>query len=120
MPDSQHILVLSEATGRTASQTQPHNSLGIYHWPSGRIRWLVDDAERSIEGAWASPDGSIIVDEVRNAGHAPGFIDPPPGGWEMAESGNGPASISIPRHTGNLIPLGTGSRWRLDRHVLLQ
>jgi len=31
-PGSQHILVISESTG---GQLQEHNSLGIYHWPSG-------------------------------------------------------------------------------------
>ncbi len=110
LPDSQHILALSEATERTVSQKQLFNSLGIYHWPSGKMRWLVDDPERQIEGAWASPDGSIIVDEIQNAGHRPGFIDPPAGEWNL-ENGENPQEFPFrecpfPRTPGNLLPLG--------------
>jgi len=105
LPDSQHILALSEATERSGSQNQQYNRLGIYHWPSGKMRWLVDDPERQIEGAWISPDGSIIVDEIQNAGHAPNFIDLPPGGWSV-ENGKRPREISFPKIPGNLLPLG--------------
>jgi dipeptidyl aminopeptidase/acylaminoacyl peptidase len=105
LPDSQHLLVLSEASERTTSQKQPHNSLGIYHWPSGKMRWLVDDAERSIESAWAAPDGTIIIDEIRNAGHAPSFIDPPPGGWSVDDSAD-LEEHPFPKIAGNLLPLG--------------
>lgn len=105
LPDSQHILVLSEATGRASAQKQHYNSLGIYHWPSGKMRWLVDDPERSIEGAWASPDGTIIIDELRNAGHRPSFIDPQDGSWSVEEGDNFQERL-FPKTAGNLLPLG--------------
>jgi hypothetical protein len=58
--------VLSESTD---GRLQGHISLGVYHWPSAKLRWLVDDRERTIEGAWVSPDGLIVVDEICNATH---------------------------------------------------
>lgn len=91
-PDSQNILVLSEGTGYGSQQ---HNSLGIYHWPSGSLRWLVDDPQRSIEGAWVAPDGAIIVDEIRQAGHLPSYLDL-----------NSGLETAFPELKGNLQPLG--------------
>ena len=105
LPDSQHILVLSEATERSASQKQPYNSLGIYHIPSKKMRWLVDDPGRSIEGAWVSPEGAIVVDEIRNAGHIPSFFDPIPGAWSGG-NGNRLRESPFPNVPGNLLPLG--------------
>jgi len=105
LPDSHHIMVLCEASEQGASQKQLYNRLGVYHWPSEKMRWLVDDPERSIEGAWTSPDGAIIIDEIRNAGHTPSFIEPMPGGWE-AEAGNRFLEHPFPKIAGNLLPLG--------------
>ncbi len=76
LPDSETILVLSEGTERGP---QDMISLGVYHWPSRKMRWLIDDPQRTIEGAWASPDGLIVVDEIREAGHRPSFVDPETG-----------------------------------------
>ena len=91
-PDSEHIMVLSESVD---GDVQDHQSLGVYHWPSGELRWLIDDPGRMIEGAWVTPDGLIVVDEVREAIHIPSFID--------VESGD---EIPFPRLPGNLLPLG--------------
>ena len=91
-PDGENILVLSESTG---GEPQEHTSLGIYHWPGDRMRWLVDDPGRSIVGAWVSPDGLIVVDEVRHATHRTSFIDPYLG-----------VELSFPRLPGNILPLG--------------
>lgn len=98
-PDSQHILVISESTG---GQLQEHNSLGIFHWPSGSIRWLVDDSHRSIESAWVSPNGLVVVDEIQQATHSPSFIDPKTG-----------LETHFPGVPGNLLPLGqaAGGDW---------
>ncbi len=71
-PDSQTILVISEGTGNGSQQ---HTSLGMYHWPSDSLHWLVDDPGRSIEGAWVAPDGAIIVDEIYQASHRPTFLE---------------------------------------------
>ncbi|RME90581.1 MAG: S9 family peptidase, partial [Anaerolineae bacterium] len=91
-PDGEHILVLSESTD---GRPQEHISLGVYHWPSGRLRWLIDDPERTIESAWVSPDGLIVVDEIRRASHVPTWIDLRTG-----------AETPFPRLAGNLLPLG--------------
>jgi len=91
-PDGENILVLSESTGE---EPQEHTSLGVYHWPSDRLRWLVDDPDRYIVGAWVSPDGLIVVDEVRDATHRTSAIDPRRG-----------VELPFPQLPGNLLPLG--------------
>jgi len=91
-PDGEHILVLSESTG---NGRQAYQSLGICHWPSGRLRWLIDDPERSLEAAGVSPDGTILVDEIRNATHLPTYI--PQTDW---------LERRFPLVPGNLLPLG--------------
>ena len=62
---------------------QGHKSLGLYHCPTGKMRWLIDDPQRSIESASVSPDGALIVDEIRQARHLPTFLAPPGGRWEL-------------------------------------
>jgi dipeptidyl aminopeptidase/acylaminoacyl peptidase len=91
-PDGEHILVLSESTGE---QKQDYQSLGVYHWPTEEMRWLVDDPERSVEGAWVSPDGAVVVDEMLLAGHEATYIEMPSG-----------SERPFPRLAGNLLPLG--------------
>ncbi len=91
-PDGERILVLSESRG---GQPQTYRSLGIYHRSSGEIRWLIDDPRRNVEDALLSPDGSIVVDEVQDAGHIPSWID--------AETG---IETAFPGLSGNLLPLG--------------
>lgn len=105
LPDNENILVISEATERTLKTGQPYKSLGLYHWPSGQMRWLIDDPQRSIESASVSPDGALIVDEIREAKHLPAFIAPPGGRWEFW--GNQmPLETSFSTQAGNLLPLG--------------
>jgi dipeptidyl aminopeptidase/acylaminoacyl peptidase len=91
-PDGEHILVLSESTGNGPQQ---HASLGIYHWPSGTMQWIIDDPARYIKGAWTSPDGLVIVDEVHDGCHRPTWIDPASG-----------QETAFPTLPGNLLPLG--------------
>jgi dipeptidyl aminopeptidase/acylaminoacyl peptidase len=91
-PNGEDILVLSESRD---GNSQEHKSLGIYHWPSSTLRWLVDDPNRTLEDAWVSPEGTIILDEVREAGHKPSWIDPKTG-----------VEQPFPRFPGNLLPLG--------------
>lgn len=92
LPDGENILVLSESTN---GKPQQHKSLGLYHWPSQHLRWLIDNPQRTLESAWVSPDGSIVVDEITRASHIPSWLEP--------ESG---AETAFPRLPGNLIPLG--------------
>jgi dipeptidyl aminopeptidase/acylaminoacyl peptidase len=91
-PDGQRILVLSESRD---GRSQDHKSLGVYHWPTDEMRWLLDDPARNIEDAWVSPDGAIVVDEIARARHLPTILDPVTG----AEAG-------FARLPGNLVPLG--------------
>lgn len=95
LPDSEHIVFTSEATGKGP---QEHISVGVYHWPSEEVRWLVDDPQRSIEGVWASPDGAIILDEIREAGHVSSY-------FELGEG----IERSFPVLPGNLVPVGRGN-----------
>ncbi len=105
LPDSEHILFLSEATRPELAGVQQHISLGVYHWPSGILNWLLDDPQRSIENAWVSPHGAIIVDELKEATHHPSIIEPPPGGWQALQAhGLRERRFHSPR--GNLLPLG--------------
>jgi dipeptidyl aminopeptidase/acylaminoacyl peptidase len=92
MPDSEHILIISDSVD---GETQGHISVGVYHWPTGNLEWLVDDPARTVEGAWVSPDGLIIVDEMRDATHMTSFIDLVSG-----------IEQPFPRLEGNLVPLG--------------
>jgi len=91
-PDSERLMVLSESVdgGR-----QDYQSLGVYHLADEELRWLIDDPGRMIEGAWITPGGLIVVDEICAANHRPSFID--------VESGD---EIPFLRPPGNLLPLG--------------
>ena len=92
-PDGESILVISESTN--GDLPEGFNSLGVYHLPSGSLRWLVHDPQRTIEGAWVSPDGTIIVDEIRQAAHRTSWIDPHSG-----------VESPFPSLPGNLLPIG--------------
>jgi len=91
-PDGERILVLSESTGRGK---QDYQSLGIYNRLSGKMSWLIDDPDRTLENAWVSPDGMVIVDEIWGAKHTPSYIDPQ--SWREQR---------FPSLPGNLLPLG--------------
>src|SRR5919202_308991 len=99
-PDGERILVLSESRD---GRPQQHRSLGVYRWANGEMSWLIDDPARNIEHASVSPDGVVVVDEVREAGHRASWVD--------AETGT---ETPFPRIGGNLVPLGRapdGSTW---------
>jgi len=91
-PDNEHIIFLSESTGKGP---QDHFSLGAYHWPTKALRWLIDDPERAIEGAWVTRDGLVVVDELQAANHRTSYLD--------IQSGR---EIVFPRLPGNLLPIG--------------
>jgi dipeptidyl aminopeptidase/acylaminoacyl peptidase len=91
-PDGEHIVFLSESTGKGP---QDHFSLGVYHWPSQSLRWLIDEPNRVIEGTWVTRDGLVVVDEMKEANHLTTFMD--------ITSGQ---EISFPRLPGNLLPIG--------------
>lgn len=105
LPDGEHMLVLSESTGSEEQDAPKANCLGVYHWPSSRLRWLITDPNRSIEGAWASLDGAMIVDEIIRAVHHPFYIEPPDGGWTAVPE-KPIQEIHFPMIPGNLFPLG--------------
>jgi dipeptidyl aminopeptidase/acylaminoacyl peptidase len=99
LPDSQNLLVTTELTEVNG---QTYKAVGLYHWPSEDLRWLINDPIRNIERAWVSPDGLILVDEVNHAGHCASYIDP-----------NSNEEKVFPALRGNLIPLGRAAdgRW---------
>jgi len=90
--DGEHIVFLSESTG---GRPQDHFSLGVYHWPTQNLRWLIDDPARVIESEWVTRDGLVVVDEMKDANHLTTFLD--------IESGK---ETSFPRLPGNLLPIG--------------
>ncbi len=71
-PDGEHIVFLSESTGKGP---QDHFSLGVYHWSTQSIRWLIDDPSRVIENEWVTRDGLVVVDEAKDANHLTTFLD---------------------------------------------
>ena len=91
-PDNEHIVFQSESTG---NGLQDHISLGVYHWPTKVVRWLIDDPERVIEGHWVTRDGLVVVDEVQAANHCASYLDIQDG-----------KEIPFPRLPGNLMPIG--------------
>lgn len=104
-PDSEHIVFLSESRD---GRKQENLSLGVYHWPSERIRWLIDDPKRSLQDTWFSPEGTIIVDEIREAVHVPTYM-------ELGDEREKP----FPRIPGNLLPLGRAAdgAWIATHHA---
>ncbi len=92
LPDGESIVFLTDARDGRA---QEHRSVGVYHWPSGETRWLLDDPARNIEALHVSPDGLVVLDEIRDACHRPTLLDP--------HSGVESAFPSLP---GNLLPIG--------------
>lgn len=90
--DGEHIVFLSESTGKGP---QDHFSLGVFHWPTQSLRWLIDDPARLIEREWVTRDGLVVVDEVRDANHQATCLD--------ITSGK---ETAFPHMPGNLIPIG--------------
>ena len=91
-PDGEHIVFLSESTGQGP---QDHFSLGVYHWPTQSLRWLIDDPARVIESEWVTRDGLVVVDEMQDANHLTTYLDINTG-----------QETSFPRLPGNLLPVG--------------
>jgi dipeptidyl aminopeptidase/acylaminoacyl peptidase len=91
-PDGEHIVFLSESTG---DGRKDHFSLGVYHWPTGSLRWLIDDPNRLIESQWVTRDGLVVVDEMSDATHLATCQDIHTG-----------VETAFPRLPGNLLPVG--------------
>jgi dipeptidyl aminopeptidase/acylaminoacyl peptidase len=91
-PDGEHIVFLSESTGKGP---QEHFSLGVYHWPTRGLRWLIDDPKRVIESFWVTRDGLVVVDEMKDTNHMTTYLD------IFSEK-----ETPFPRLPGNLLPIG--------------
>jgi dipeptidyl aminopeptidase/acylaminoacyl peptidase len=91
-PDGEHIVFLSESTG---NGNKDYFRLGVYHWPTHGIRWLIDDPSRVIESHWVTRDGLVVVDEMKDANHLTTYLDI-----------NTATETSFPRLPGNLMPVG--------------
>lgn len=99
LPDSLQILFLAELT---AADGVVYRAVGVYHVQDGQVRWLVNDPHRNIESCWASPDGSVIIDEIIMAGHQASMVD--------LQTGQ---EFFFPVISGNLLPVGraAGGQW---------
>jgi dipeptidyl aminopeptidase/acylaminoacyl peptidase len=91
-PDGEHIVFLSESTGEGL---QEHFSLGVYHWPTRGLRWLINDPKRVIESFWVTRDGLVVVDEMKDTNHMTTYLD-------ISSENETP----FPRLPGNLLPIG--------------
>jgi dipeptidyl aminopeptidase/acylaminoacyl peptidase len=91
-PDGEHIIFLSESSG---DGNKDHFRLGLYHWPTHSLRWLIDNPDRVIESQWVTHDGLVVVDEMKDANHLSTCLD--------ISTGH---ETSFPRLPGNLLPLG--------------
>jgi dipeptidyl aminopeptidase/acylaminoacyl peptidase len=91
-PDGEHIVFLSESTGKGMKD---HFSLGVYHWPTHGLRWLIDDPSRLIEASWVTRQGLVVVDEMRDTNHLATCLD--------IQTGQ---ETPFPRLPGNLLPIG--------------
>jgi dipeptidyl aminopeptidase/acylaminoacyl peptidase len=89
LPDGRNLLFVAEAADAS------YQLVGIYDSVAGASRLLLDDPERQVEAAWPTPDGLVVIDEVRDARHLPTVIDPATG-----------AALPFPELPGNSIPLG--------------
>jgi dipeptidyl aminopeptidase/acylaminoacyl peptidase len=90
--DGEHIVFLSESTG---DGNKDHFRLGVYHWPTHGLRWLIDDPNRVIESEWVTRDGLVVVDELKATNHLTTCLDITTG-----------HETSFPRLAGNLLPVG--------------
>ncbi len=91
-PDGEHIVFLSESSG---DGNMDFFRLGVYHWLTRGLRWLIDDPNRVIESHWVTRDGLVVVDEMKDANHLTTCLDISPG-----------KETSFPRLPGNLLPVG--------------
>jgi dipeptidyl aminopeptidase/acylaminoacyl peptidase len=90
-PDGEHIVFLSESTG---DGNKDHFSLGVYHWPTQSLHWLIDDPRRVIENDWVTRDGLVVVDEMKDTNHLITFLD--------IDNGK---ETPFPHLPGNLLPV---------------
>lgn len=90
MPDGRAVLFVAE------SEDASFQRVGLYDIVTGEARLLLDDPARPVEDAWPTPDGLVVVDEVRDGRHLPLVLDP-----------TGGAASPFPRLAGgNTLPLG--------------
>jgi dipeptidyl aminopeptidase/acylaminoacyl peptidase len=89
LPDGRRALFVAE------SADAGYQRVGLYDILTGETRMLLDEPARQVESAWSTPDGLVVVDEVRDARHVPVVLDPVTG-----------AEVPVPRAAGNLLPLG--------------
>jgi dipeptidyl aminopeptidase/acylaminoacyl peptidase len=91
-PDGEHIVFLSESAGKGRKD---YLCLGVYHWPTQGLRWLIDDPSRTIESSWVTRQGLVVVDEMQDTNHLATCLD--------IQTGQ---EKSFPRMPGNLLPIG--------------
>ena len=63
MPDGEHVLFTAE----NLEHEPPYRRAGLYHVSTGRITWIVDDPDWDVESAWPTPQGEVVLMQVREA-----------------------------------------------------
>jgi dipeptidyl aminopeptidase/acylaminoacyl peptidase len=89
LPDGRRALFVAESADAS------YQRVGVYDTVEGTTMMLLDNPQRLVEFAWPTPDGLVVVDEIRAARHTPLVLDPATG-----------AALPFPALPGNTIPLG--------------
>lgn len=76
-------------------ETEYQRKLGVWRMEDESVRWLLDEAERNLEYAFAPPNGGpVVAVEVEDAGIKASLLDVDTG-----------AETRLPKVPGNLVPL---------------
>jgi dipeptidyl aminopeptidase/acylaminoacyl peptidase len=76
-------------------ETEYQRKLGVWRMEDESVRWLLDEAERNLEYAFAPPNGGpVVAVEIEDAGIKASLLDVDTG-----------AETRLPKVAGNLVPL---------------
>jgi len=97
-PDSERIVVTAE--------TETHRRVGVMRVGGNEVRWLVDDPQRDISGAyWPKGSDRIVVSETQAARDVSWLVDPDSG-----------AQTAFARSEGTLLPIAPASGGWVSYH----
>ncbi|HEY45005.1 MAG TPA: S9 family peptidase [Anaerolineae bacterium] len=102
-PDSQRIVALAE--------TETHRRLGVWNLSDEKLRWLIDDPERNLEGAFVPANGEhIAVVDVRQARRRASLVDPGTGEEMILPESPLNLTLQAPAEDGEWIALAYNSQ----------
>ena len=110
-PDSAQIVITAE--------TETHRRVGVMRVGGNDIRWLIDDPERDISGAyWPRNSDRIVVTETQAARDVSWLVDPATGAQRRAgrrrrarSSGGESAALIRPRSQVRVLARPPGNGW---------